>query len=151
VLGVWLDEEAGSHIFGGPPLHRGTVPPGCRRSMHLLFQLDLSDEDISLRLPGVSKLPLYYPFFHCGKVGYRVVSDKEISVLTRGHWERDSADPAPDIPAQLPHRYALVADSGFDLFEPESAFLRLASGPSGTCPGDSSRSCGRRWRSATAN
>jgi hypothetical protein len=123
VLGVYLREDATpTHVFGGPPLHRGVVPPGCKRPMHLLFEFDLSDEELGLRIPGVTRLPLYYPFFHWTEaVGYRVVSETEIKVLTRGHQERDPDDPESPASAQLPFRSAEVFDPGFDLLDPEFA------------------------------
>jgi len=123
VLAVYLTEDdTPTHVFGGPPLHRGVVPPGCKRSMHLLFEFDLTDEELGLRIPGVTRLPLYYPFFHyVGAVGYRVVSETEIKILTRGHKERNPDDPEPGAAAQLPFRPAWICDPGFDLLDPEHA------------------------------
>lgn len=50
------------HSFGGPPKHEGVVFHGCEKPLHLLYTFDLSDSRVSVRLPGIRWLPLYYAF-----------------------------------------------------------------------------------------
>ena len=45
-----------SHWFGGPPTHKGAIPPGREHPVNLLYDLDLADPALGLasRFPGLS-------------------------------------------------------------------------------------------------
>lgn len=77
--------ERGIHRFGGPPGHRGAVPPNSDVALHHFLSIDLLDSNCPFKseMP-VRFLPLYYPLkygFGGPEVQYGIVSDTEIKIL----------------------------------------------------------------------
>ncbi|HXQ37355.1 MAG TPA: hypothetical protein VN843_25320 [Anaerolineales bacterium] len=71
-----------NHSFGGPAVHRGSKPRGNSQPLHLVYTLDTKDPSVPVHIPRVRYLPLYYCFpYNAGALGYRVVSDGEITIL----------------------------------------------------------------------
>jgi hypothetical protein len=98
------------HFFGGAPRHRGAIPRGKRQPVHLLYDLDLSDEKLGLRFPGLTRLPLYNALqYNCCDIVYRVISDDEIEIVSnvQDHW--DPTFPYEGYPAQF-ERVPIVAE-----------------------------------------
>jgi hypothetical protein len=75
--------SAFQHRFGGSSAHRGVVPRGNSQPLHLLYTFDTTDPSFPIHLPKARFLPLYYCFpYNGGGVGYRIVSDEEIEILS---------------------------------------------------------------------
>lgn len=123
VLGVTLTQRRSQrHRFGGLARHRGILPEGCKRPLVLLHDFDMSDPVLRfLTIPGVSRLPLYYPFFQQPYVGYRVISDTEIQILTEGLEDWDILP--SDGPIHYPERAARVQDLGLSPDDPDILIL----------------------------
>jgi hypothetical protein len=88
--------EYGMHRFGGPPGHRGTVPPNTNVSLHHFLSIDLSDPNCPFEADApVRFLPLYYPLKYGEggpEVQYAVLSDTEIKLLYMSDEKPDDED-----------------------------------------------------------
>lgn len=119
------------HFFGGPPRHRGAVPKGKRHPIHLLYELDLSDETIGLNFTGLSRLPLYNALqYNCCDIVYRVISDDEIEIVSPVEESWDPAFPYDDYPAQF-DRVPIVAEPlSYEDYKTTVFAYTLGGGPS---------------------
>lgn len=98
-----------SHMFGGGGEREGEVPPGCKKPVHLFFDLDLRDPRVGVTFPDpyARYLPLYYPL---GNVGgpfkYRVADPDTVVMYSQPYppkWRAHAMKnyPPPFEPAQL--------------------------------------------------
>ncbi len=74
------------HSYGENECWEGTIPPGCKKPVHLFFDLDLSDPRVGIKLPGKHNnyLPLFYPLGNYGgPFCYRVVHTGKIELLSQ--------------------------------------------------------------------
>lgn len=87
--------EGGRLPVGGPPRHRGVLPPGSQVPLHHLLTIDLAD----LRSPfyyhagGIRYLPLYYPLAYGrggARVQYLVRSDDRVEIVFMSDSEPDA-------------------------------------------------------------
>lgn len=106
-----VDKPYYDHRFGGPARHRGAIPPGQDKPLLLLFDLDLADPNLFLRIPGATRLPLYNPlrFDSCGNVVYQVISNDEIRIVSfgeRAEWTLNF--PYEGFPDYFPEAAAMV-------------------------------------------
>lgn len=96
--------EYGMHRFGGPPGHRGAVPPNTNVSLHHFLSIDLLDPNCPFESDKpVRFLPLYYPLkygFGGPEVQYGVVSGTEIRILYL----------SPDLPDKEEEQYVKVSE-----------------------------------------
>ncbi len=109
------------HTIGGKSYHKGTIPPGCRQRVHLFYELDLADPLIEVRppQPEVTRLPLYYPLGNSGGMfKYRVVSDKEIDMLSLPYPKPERDIPKP-YPKPFPPGGIFLQPIDFDPKDPE--------------------------------
>lgn len=91
------------HTFGGVPRHLGAVPTGCTKPLHLLYNLDLADDNCHLTIPNSRFLPLYYGFqYDATPVWYRVLSDDEIAIVRQDKTEWTSEFPYASYPEAFP-------------------------------------------------
>jgi hypothetical protein len=70
------------HRMGGPARHKGIKDPLTGRSAIPIFEFDLSDIYLGIRIPRIKRLPIYYTF--CANLwdfAYRVVSDQRIELI----------------------------------------------------------------------
>jgi len=87
------------HTFGGPPRHKGLRFRGREARVHLLYDLDLDDPLVPIKLPRAGRLPLYYPFAgDVFNIGYQVLADDEVRVLSLDESYGDS-----ELDLSLPH------------------------------------------------
>jgi hypothetical protein len=71
-----------SHVFGGPPRHKGTHDPATGHDALPLLELDLADPNVGITIPRVTRLPIYYSFCNPrGQFAYRVISNSRIESL----------------------------------------------------------------------
>ena len=111
---VWVGSGDGykteyGHTFGGPPRHEGVVFNGCDKPWHLLFNLNLDDPHLRLKIPGLKWLPLYNALqYDSAYIQYRVLSDSEIQIVHQSKtvWTPDF--PFPNYPPHLPLLHAEV-------------------------------------------
>jgi hypothetical protein len=109
------------HSFGGPVRHRGTTMPEVGREVHLLYNFDLTDPKLGLKIPHLRWLPIYYPFRNNdGGFSYRVVSDDEIVPLTKPWTKADGKrkDFFQDFPAPFRKRYIHLRERAYDSRDP---------------------------------
>src|SRR5262249_44377011 len=79
-----IHEWAGEyqHSAGGKAVHEGLTVPGCDVPAHLFYLFDLQDPQMFIQIPGIRWLPIYYTFRNESGFDYRVVSDKQIEILS---------------------------------------------------------------------
>ena len=71
-----------SHSFGGPPRHTGVIAKGATKPLQLYYNLDTTDPNCQIKIPGCRWLPLYSATrFQGSSLSYRIVSDTEIEIL----------------------------------------------------------------------
>jgi hypothetical protein len=101
---VRTPSSAYGHQFGGGQEYRGTVPPGGQTPIQLIFRLNLRDPLSPIQIDGLNWLPLFYPFQYnaCG-MGYRVLGELEIEILTIETIEVVEDFPFPNYPAAFPN------------------------------------------------
>ena len=106
---MWISENSQgeyAHRFGGPPRHRGIVPPGQSYPIHLFYEFDLNDPVLPYHLPGIRWLPLYnairYTIPRSLPFQYRVISDEEIEIFNGEGWTFEEAFPYRDYPQIFP-------------------------------------------------
>ena len=120
--------EFGTHRFGGPPGHRGTVPPKTNVSLHHFLSIDLSDPNCPFDANGTARfLPLYYPLkygYGGPEVQYGAVSDSEIKILHMSHWLPDKEDEQYVKISELPESQADVVPLKYE----EARILAFAGG-----------------------
>ena len=113
-----------AHHFGGPPRHKGVVPPGCTRPLVLFYDLDITDPLLGMPTDlGFTRLPLYAPVFtQCGDTGmqiaYRVESDDSLEILST---QTQDYDRVSDFPERLPRRFVKLEDSYIPPDDPYTA------------------------------
>lgn len=109
------------HTVGGKARHKGTIPPGCGKRVHLFYELDLADPLIEVGPPraGITRLPLYYPLGNTGGYfKYRVVSDNQIEMLSQPYPDPEKYLPKP-YPKPFPQEPIYLQPIGFDPKDPE--------------------------------
>ena len=91
-----------SHVLGGEGIHEGTIPPGCKKPVHLFFDLDLTDPRVGVKHPNkkLGFLPFYYPLGNYGgPFTYRVVDAGNIEMFSHPYpmgdraWMKDYSEP----------------------------------------------------------
>src|SRR5262245_9854047 len=91
------------HQFGGGQEYRGAIPSGADAPVQLLFRLNLRDPLSPIHIKGVDWLPLFYPFqYDACAMGYRILGDFEIEILTMETTEVIEDFPYPNFPAAFP-------------------------------------------------
>lgn len=79
-------DEPFSHSWGGHDVWEGLIPPGCKKPVHMFFDLDLRDPRAGIKLPGKHNtfLPLLYALGNCGgPFQYRVVQACQVELLSQ--------------------------------------------------------------------
>jgi hypothetical protein len=74
-----------SHVLGGTGIYEGTIPAGCKKPVHLFFDLDRRDPRVCAKHPNKSLgfLPFYYALGNSGgPFCYRVVDGGNIELLS---------------------------------------------------------------------
>ena len=135
------------HSFGGPLRYRGSSREDWGgRLLHKLFELDLTDPVVPLRLqlPGLTRLPLLYCFdFRVNRFGYQCVDDETVHVLfwkKEANVSRREEFPEPEFPEEFPERPISLRRIPFDPSSPGDAFeLAGAFGLDGLSPVDRTR------------
>jgi hypothetical protein len=107
------------HAFGGAADYRGLVPKAGWPPVHLLFRLHTADPGIGLSLPTSDWLPLLCAIrYGACEVGYRVVSDNEVRILSRDETEPWDVFPYDGYPERLPMRPVELVEEPYN---PDSA------------------------------
>lgn len=118
----------GPHRFGGPPAHRGVIPPHTNTALHLILLLDLADEACPFVCQGTTRyLPLYYPLkYGCGgpSIQYTVVSDDAVKILHLSDETPDAEDEQYVQVAELPSASAEITPLSYE----EARILAFAGG-----------------------
>jgi hypothetical protein len=109
------------HTSGGKPRRKGTIPPGRSKSVHLFYELDLTDPLVEVRppRPEITRLPLYYPLGNAGGYfTYRVVSDTEIQMFSDPYPVPTRDVPKP-YPKPFPQETIYLQPIDYDPRDPE--------------------------------
>jgi hypothetical protein len=96
------------HWQGGPPRHQGAKCVLCRMSLHIVWDIDLTDPIIPMQFSGAfapaTRLPLYF-CCHCpSPTLYRVASNDKIKVFRPADVTMDEENPFDDVPAEFERR-----------------------------------------------
>lgn len=109
-----------AHVFGGAVRHKGATPHGHEIPMHLLLDLDLSDQLVPIKSTSdLQRLPLYYPLVYGaggGQVQYQVDSDSEITILSSFIDEFVNKDPETSFPKGFPGKEVSLEPLNYDQF-----------------------------------
>lgn len=92
IEGLEHEDKPFSHSWGGEDVWEGLVPPGCKKPVHVFFDLDLSDARVGIKLPGKYNtfLPLCYALGNRGgPFQYRVVHTGKIELLSQPYPAKD--------------------------------------------------------------
>lgn len=125
VLAYSTAKDAGGfgHRLGGGG-YAGLTPPAGGPPVHLLFRLNTADPAVGLTLPNTSFLPLLVAARYGGcPLGYRVVSDSEVRILSLAEAEPWDDYPTPDYPPTLPEVPIGLAADGYDPDNPAVAWF----------------------------
>lgn len=101
------------HYLGGPTRHSGTNCPECEREVTLVWDLDLTAENIPAKLRqgyrGLSRLPLYVCSL-CSVLSYQVLSDDKICCFPHGdlEWCFDDESPHSEARAEIERQSILL-------------------------------------------
>lgn len=113
------------HRFGGPPVHRGSIPKPGDSALHLLYTFDTTDPQFPTRMPGVRYLPLYYCFqYNAGDVGYHVLSDDRIRIRYMSTTKVENDFPFEHYPAEFPEHNVSLQPISYD--EHKALLLSMA-------------------------
>ena len=113
------------HTYGGTVDGHGIRVRNVRTPFHLLFDLDLRDPAIDVRIPGISRLPLLYGFNYSGTTTdqqYFVRPDKTIDVFGI---DSSSPDFGVEIPASFPETPISFENTKYDPKNAEDALSQL--------------------------
>lgn len=100
--GVYEGREKASpfeHTYGGTVDSHGIRIKNTRAPLHLLFELDLSDPAIDVRIPGVTRLPLLYGLHFTGEITdqrYIVHPDRSVEFFKLEGYSPDFGLEFPD-------------------------------------------------------
>jgi hypothetical protein len=86
------------HTFGGNLEEHGIEVANAPLPLHLIYRLNLADPMLSIKLPGISFLPLIFPFAYGCECGYTILSDNAIAF----HQFYNEASPPWDAPREFP-------------------------------------------------
>ncbi len=108
------------HVFGGAPRHKGATPEGHEAPMHLLLDLDLSDQLVPIEgTSDLNRLPIYYPLVYGGgggEVQYRVDSDSEITILSSFIDEEPDEYPETSFPKGFPEKRVSIDPLSYEQY-----------------------------------
>lgn len=134
IYGNWRVAEAvaapkspARHKFGGTLTFEETRED-CGFPIHLLYDLDLSDPLIDIKIPNVKRLPLIYCFSYENQrmeVGYQIVSETQLTFYfnpdERIELSSDERFPMKDFPTSFPTIPVELKSTQFNPSNPEDA------------------------------
>lgn len=113
------------HTFGGTVESHGIRVKNTKAPIQLLFDLDLSDPAIDVKIPGVNRLPLLYGLHYAGQVTdqrYIVHPDRSVEFFGL---KRYSPDYVLECPDAFPETSLSLERAGFDSQKAEDALSCL--------------------------
>jgi hypothetical protein len=123
-----LRDEFG-HSFGGEARSHRLKFTNARRSLHLLYRLNLRDERLGIELPGIDWLPLVYCFNYAAydtTLIYRMVSPTEIELIAPLEAKFDRNFPYENYPASFPAHHLSFEAVPYDPTKAEDALSYAA-------------------------
>jgi hypothetical protein len=101
---VFVDEASEfRHRVGGASSRLGLIPIRGVSPIHLVMTLDLTDPRVPFPQPGVSELPLFFPFEYDGsRLSYRIVDDNSIEITEQPERDAVVGFPFEDYPRIFP-------------------------------------------------
>jgi len=104
------------HRFGGQSRHSGLRFRKSKVHLHLLYDLDLNDPLIPIKLPNATRLPLYCPFVHDGaEMDYQIISDERIRILRLSNTKVVADHPYENYPESFPSMPVSIEPISYDL------------------------------------
>ena len=113
------------HTYGGTTAAHGFRVKNVKGAFHLLFDLDLNDPAIDVRIPGVSRLPLLYGLHFAGTTTdqqYIVHPDRRVEVFGL---KGQSPDHDLEVPDAFPESPISLEKTAFDPAKADDALSYL--------------------------
>jgi hypothetical protein len=103
------------HAFGGASDYAGLAAFSGEPAFHLLLRLNTADPAVGLTIPGVHWLPLLCAIrYGACRLGYRVISDREVKILHQGETKAWDGFPYDGYPERLPASPLMLEERAYD-------------------------------------